>query len=117
MRSPGWATEAHGSRRRERWTIIAALTAVTYAFRVAGLLAGRRAGATATTEDSILSLIGPAVFGALIAASTFGAASGLTLDARAGGLAAAALAVALRAPVMIVVLVAVLVTAALRQVM
>jgi branched-subunit amino acid transport protein len=96
------------------WTLVLALAAAAYAFKVLGLIViGRRALPSAL--ERCLALIPAALIAALVVNDTFAAGKDLVLDARAAGVAAAALAVWRRAPLIVVVVIGAAVTAAVRQ--
>ena len=81
------------------WTTIAGLAVVTAAIKGLGpvLLGGRE---LPTWALSLISLVAPALLGALVVVETFGKGKDLVLDARAAGLAAAAVVLAMRLSVL-----------------
>ncbi|HEX7582265.1 MAG TPA: AzlD domain-containing protein [Gaiellaceae bacterium] len=62
----------------------------------------------------LLSMVGPAILGALVVTETFAHGRHLVVDARIAGVAAGAVAVLLRAPLWAVVIVGALATAVVR---
>ena len=81
------------------WTTIAGLAVATAAIKGLGpvLLGGRELPPWAL---SLISLVAPALLGALVVVETFGKGKDLVLDARAAGLAAAAVVLAMRLSVL-----------------
>jgi branched-subunit amino acid transport protein len=94
------------------WTVLA-LGAGAYAFKAVGLvvLGGRPLPASL---QSCLTLIPPAMLGALIVTNTFAVGQTLVIDARAAGVAAAAIATWRRMPFPLVIVLASAVTALVR---
>jgi hypothetical protein len=97
------------------WLLIGVLAVGTILFRLGGIQIGRRIARSSGTVLARLLYLAPAVLGGLIAAMTFTEGADLVLDARALGLVSAVLAVVLRAPALVVIGVAMLATAASRQ--
>ncbi|MEZ0069246.1 branched-subunit amino acid transport protein [Streptacidiphilus sp. MAP12-20] len=97
------------------WLAILGTAVGCYAFKLLGLSVP--AGLLDRPVVRRFAALAPiALLAALTALQTFGQAPhGLTVDARAAGLAAAGIAAWRRAPFLVVVLVAVLVTAAVRD--
>lgn len=96
------------------WTLVVALSAGAYLFKVVGLLALDRRTVPATALVFV-GLLPPALFAALIVVQTVAGPGGaVVVDARLAGLAAAAVAVRLRAPFLVVVASAMLTAAVLR---
>jgi branched-subunit amino acid transport protein len=94
------------------WTVLA-LGAGAYAFKAVGLvvLGGRPLPASL---QSCLTLIPPAMLGALIVTNTFAVGQTLVIDARAAGVAAAAIATWRRMPFPLIIVLASAVTALVR---
>jgi branched-subunit amino acid transport protein len=94
------------------WTVLA-LGAGAYACKAIGLvmLGGRPLPAPL---QSCLTLIPPAMLGALIVTNTFAVGQTLVIDARAAGVAAAAIATWRRVPFPLIILLASAVTAIVR---
>jgi hypothetical protein len=96
------------------WIVVGTLFLGTAAMKAVGPVAfgGRSLSGRGA---AVVSLVAPAILGALVVYETFNAGSrGLDLDARIVGLAAAGLGLALRLPLIAVVLVATLATALAR---
>ncbi len=98
------------------WVTIIVLAVGTYILKAVGPVgAGRRT--LPPNVGSVVMLLPPALFAALVAVQTFADdAGGITLDARAGGLLAAGVAVWFRAPFIVVVVCGVMVTALARAI-
>jgi branched-subunit amino acid transport protein len=94
------------------WTVLA-LGAGAYACKAIGLvvLGGRPLPASLQT---CLTLIPPAMLGALIVTNTFASGQSLVVDARAAGVAAAAVATWRRWPFPLIIVLASTVTALVR---
>jgi branched-subunit amino acid transport protein len=94
------------------WTVLA-LGAGAYACKAIGLvvLGGRP---LPPSLQSCLTLIPPAMLGALIVTNTFAIGQTLVIDARAAGVAAAAIATWRRVPFPLIILLASAVTAIVR---
>ena len=98
----------------EIWIVIAGLALANLAIKAtAPLIAG--SGALTERLEQHISLVIPALMGALVATGTLVDGSELVLDPRAAGVAAAALALAARAPLLTSLLVAALTTAIVRM--
>jgi len=96
------------------WTLVLALAAGAYAFKVAGVLViGSRRLPPAL--DRCLALVPAALISALIVKDTFSTGTELVLDARAAGVAVAAVAAWRRAPLIVVIFLGAAVTALVRQ--
>jgi branched chain amino acid efflux pump len=96
------------------WTLVLALAAGAYAFKVAGVLViGSRRLPPAL--DRCLALVPAALISALIVKDTFSTGTELVLDARAAGVAVAAVAAWRRAPLIVVIFLGAAVTAFVRQ--
>ena len=95
------------------WTVLAALSAVSYALKAAGplLAGGRRLGPGLRRT---LDLVAVPLLAALILVQTLGDGHRLAIDARAPALVVAAVLVWRRAPFLIVVLAAAATAALLR---
>lgn len=95
------------------WWFVIALAATAYGFKVLGLiLVGDRT--LPPVLDRCLSLIPPALIGALVVVNTLGNGRHLQFDARVVGVAAAMVAAWRRAPLIVVILVGTVVTALVR---
>lgn len=95
------------------WTLVLALAAGAYGFKVVGLLVlgGRRVPAPLLR---CLSLIPAAMISALVVKDTLSSGTELVVDARAAGVGAAVVAAGLRAPLIVVIVLGAGVTAAVR---
>jgi branched-subunit amino acid transport protein len=95
------------------WVVVIVTGVATLALKAAGpiLLGGKPLPARVT---SLVSLLAPALLGALVAIGTFAQGQRLVIDARVLGVGAAAVAIRLRAPVLLVVVLAAAVTAGAR---
>jgi branched-subunit amino acid transport protein len=97
------------------WTLVLALAAGAYAFKVAGLvIIGSRRLPPAL--ERCLALVPAALISALVVMNTFSTGNELVLDARAAGVTAAAIAAWRRAPLIVVIVLGAVVTALVRQV-
>jgi branched-subunit amino acid transport protein len=97
------------------WTLVLALAAGAYAFKVAGLvIIGSRRLPPAL--ERCLALVPAALVSALVVMNTFSTGNELVLDARAAGVTAAAIAAWRRAPLIVVIFLGAVVTALVRQV-
>ena len=97
------------------WTLVLALAAGAYAFKVAGLvIIGSRRLPPAL--ERCLALVPAALISALVVMNTFSTGNELVLDARAAGVTAAAIAAWRRAPLIVVIVLGAAVTALVRQV-
>src|SRR5688572_22459065 len=97
------------------WTLLLALAAGAYVFKVLGLVAlGGRALPPALLR--CVALLPAAVLPALVVVQTFGADRRLVVDARAAGVGVAAILAWKRAPFPVVIVSAAVVTAVVRQV-
>jgi branched chain amino acid efflux pump len=97
------------------WTLVLALAAGAYAFKVAGLvIIGSRRLPPAL--ERCLALVPAALISALVVMNTFSTGNELVLDARAAGVTAAAIAAWRRAPLLVVIVLGAAVTALVRQV-
>ena len=95
------------------WTLVFALAATAYAFKVLGfVLVGERR--LPPMLDRCLALIPAALIAALVMKDTFSAGQHLQLDARAAGVAAAVIAAWRKAPLIAVIVIGAAVTATLR---
>jgi hypothetical protein len=96
------------------WITVAALFAVTVAFKAAGPIAvGGRP--IPNPVGDVIVLVAPALLAALVVYETLVAGGGgIEVDARLVGITLAAVAVAARAPLLLVVSVAAIATAATR---
>ncbi len=95
------------------WTLVLALGAGAYAFKVLGLVViGDRTLPPAL--ERCLELIPAAMLAALIVLQTFGSGQHLQLDARAVGVGAAVVVAWRKAPLIAVILTGAAVTAAVR---
>jgi branched-subunit amino acid transport protein len=97
------------------WTLVLALAAGAYAFKVAGLviIGSRR---LPPVLERCLALVPAALISALVVMNTFSTGNELVLDARAAGVTAAAIAAWRRAPLIVVIVLGAGVTALVRQV-
>lgn len=97
------------------WTLVLALFAGAFAFKVTGLviLGGRTLPAVI---DRCLALIPAAVVTALVVKDTFSVGQELVVDARAAGIAVATVAAWRRAPLIVVIVLGAAVTAVVRQI-
>ena len=95
------------------WTLVLALAAGAYGFKVLGLvvLGGRTLPAPL---ERCLALIPAAVISALVVKDTFSIGQELVVDARAAGVAVAAVAAWQRAPLIVVIVLGATVTALVR---
>lgn len=97
------------------WTLVLALAAGAFAFKVIGMfVVGRRSLPPAV--DRCLALIPPALVTALVIKDTFSIGQHLQLDARAAGVGVAVVAVWRKAPFVVVIILAAGVTAAARAI-
>ena len=97
------------------WTLVLALAAGAYAFKVAGLvIVGSRRLPPAL--ERCLALVPAALISALVVMNTFSTGNDLVLDARAAGVSVAAIAAWRRAPLIVVIVLGAVVTALVRQV-
>ena len=95
------------------WGIVAAIGIATMAIKAAGpVLLGERP--LPVRVKSVVALLAPALFAALVGTATLGAGQSLVVDARIVGVGAAVVALALRAPTLAVVVVAALAAALAR---
>lgn len=95
------------------WTLVLALAAAAYAFKVLGLIVvGDRS--LPPVVDRCLNLIPAALIAALVAKDTFSHGQQLVVDARAAGVAAAVIAAWRKAPLIVVIVVGAAVAAGLR---
>ena len=95
------------------WTLVFALAATAYAFKVLGfVLVGERR--LPPMLDRCLALIPAALIAALVMKDTFSAGQHLQLDARAAGVAAAVIAAWRKAPLIAVIVIGAAVTATFR---
>jgi branched-subunit amino acid transport protein len=95
------------------WLVIAAVGAVTIAFKASGpvLLGDRELPPRAL---ALVEVLAPAMLAALVVTQTVGGDRDLVLDERLAGVAAGAVAVWLRAPLILVMVVAAAVAALIR---
>jgi branched-subunit amino acid transport protein len=99
----------------EVWLTVAAVGALTIAFKALGPVAiGGRA--LPPRVSGVIELLAPALLAALVVTQVFAGDRELVVDARAVGLGAAAAALALRAPILVVVAAAAAATALMRAV-
>jgi branched-subunit amino acid transport protein len=95
------------------WTLVLALGAGAYLFKVIGLVViGARQ--LPPVAERCLALIPAALLSALIVKDTFSVGQELVLDARAAGVAVAAFAAWRRAPIVVVIVIGAAVTAVVR---
>lgn len=95
------------------WTLIFALAAGAYAFKVLGLIVvGKRS--LPPVVDRCLNLIPAALIAALVAKDTFSVGQQLVVDARAAGVAAAVFAAWRRAPLIVIIVIGAAVAAGVR---
>ncbi len=95
------------------WTLVFALAATAYAFKVLGLvLVGERK--LPAMLDRCLALIPAALIAALVMKDTFSVGQHLQLDARAAGVGAAVIAAWRKAPLIAVIVIGAGVTALAR---
>lgn len=95
------------------WTAIIVLSAGSYAFKLAGLVAGDR---LAVRLAPVSGLLPAALFAAILAIMTLADGETLVFDARVVGVAVGAVAVWRRVPFVVVVVAAMAVTALFRLV-
>lgn len=95
------------------WTLVLALGAGAYAFKVLGLVVVGARSLPAVVQRC-LALIPAALLSALIVKDTFSVGRELVLDARAAGVAVAVLAAWRRAPIVVVIVLGSVVTAVVR---
>lgn len=95
------------------WTAIIVLSAGSYAFKLAGLVAGDR---LAVRLAPVSGLLPAALFAAILAIMTLADGEALVFDARVVGVAVGAVAVCRRAPFVVVVVAAMAATALFRLV-
>ena len=95
------------------WTVVLVVGAATVAIKATGpvLLGGR---ALPPRFASVVEMLAPAVFAALVVTSTAGGDEEIVLDERLVGVGVAAVAVALRAPLLLVIVIAGAATAGVR---
>jgi branched-subunit amino acid transport protein len=95
------------------WTTIAGLAVATFAIKAAGPIA---LGGRALPDWALrlISLVAPALLGALVVVETFGKGEKLVIDARVAGMAAAAAVLVARLSVLWAVGAAAVVTALVR---
>lgn len=97
------------------WTLVLALAATAYAFKVIGLVVvGDRTLPPVVAR--CLALIPAALVAAIVVKDTFSAGQQLVVDARAAGVAAAVLAAWRRLPLIAVIVIGAAVTALVRAV-
>ncbi|MGD9996992.1 MAG: AzlD domain-containing protein [Ilumatobacteraceae bacterium] len=96
------------------WTLVFALAAGAFAFKLFGFFVLGRSTLPAVVERC-LALIPAALVAALVAKDTFSVGQHLQIDARVAGVAAATVAVWRRAPFVVVIVVGAAVTAVVRQ--
>ena len=95
------------------WTLIFALAAGAYAFKVLGLIVvGKRS--LPPVVDRCLNLIPAALIAALVAKDTFSVGQQLVVDARAAGVVAAVFAAWRRAPLIVIIVIGAAVAAGVR---
>jgi branched-subunit amino acid transport protein len=96
------------------WTLVIALAAGAYLFKVTGLviLGGRT---LPSVLERCLALIPAAVISALVIKDTLTAGQDIVIDARAAGIAAAVVAAWRRAPLIAVIVIGATVTALVRR--
>lgn len=96
------------------WTLVLALAATAYAFKVLGLvvLGGRRLPAVV---ERCSALIPAALIAALVVKDTFSSGQHLEIDARVAGVAVAVIAAWRRAPLLVVIVAGAATTALLRR--
>jgi branched-subunit amino acid transport protein len=95
------------------WTLVLALAAGAYCFKVVGLVViGDRT--LPPVLERCLALIPAALIAALVVKDTFSVGQHLQIDARAAGVLAAVIAAWRRAPLILVIAVGAAVTAAVR---
>lgn len=97
----------------EVWVVIGGLAVANLAIKATGPLIAGSGGLPDRLERHI-SLVIPALMGALVATGTLADGRQLVLDPRAAGVAAAALAAAARLPMLAIMLAAALTTALVR---
>ncbi len=95
------------------WTGILVLSAGSYLFKLAGMLAGDR---FARTLAPVAALLPAALFSALVVVMSVTDGTALSVDARVVGVVAGAVAVWRRAPFIVVVVAAMAATALVRLV-
>jgi branched-subunit amino acid transport protein len=95
------------------WSLVLTLSAIAYAFKVAGLVivGGRTLPAVV---DRCLGLVPAALISALVINDTLSSAGALVIDARVVGVGVAAVAAWRKAPFVVVITLAAAVTAAAR---
>lgn len=97
------------------WTLVFALAAGAFAFKVLGLvIIGDRT--LPPVLDRCLALIPAALIAALVVKDTFSVGQQLQIDARVAGVGAAVLATWRKAPLIVVIVIGAGVTAAVRAV-
>jgi branched-subunit amino acid transport protein len=97
------------------WTLVFALAAAAYSFKVIGLVViGERQ--MPPVIERCLVLIPAALFAAIIVKDTFSVGQDLVIDARVVGIAAAVIATWRRAPMVLVIVLACAVTALVRAI-
>ena len=96
------------------WPAIIVLAAGSYALKLAGVLAGDRLATPAVAR--VVSLLPPALFGAVVAVQAFESDGRLTLDARVVGLVVAVAATWRRLPFIVIIAASMAATALTRVV-
>ena len=96
------------------WTLVFALSAGAFAFKLIGFFLLGRSTLPAVVERC-LALIPAALIAALVAKDTFSVGQTLQIDARFAGVAAATFAVWRKAPFVVVIVIGAGVTALVRQ--
>ena len=95
------------------WIVVAVVGVATIAFKAAGpVLIGRRE--LPPRIKSLVELLAPVMFIALVVTQTFGGDQEIEVDARVVGVGAAVVAIALRAHIIVAMAIAALVTALVR---
>jgi branched-subunit amino acid transport protein len=96
------------------WTLVLALSAIAYGFKVFGLvvIGGRSLPAVV---ERCLGLVPAALISALVVNDTLSSAGELVIDARVAGVAVAGIAAWRRAPFVVVIVLAAAVTAVIRS--
>jgi branched-subunit amino acid transport protein len=95
------------------WTLLLAIAAGAYLFKVVGVLVGDRLAASPTLE-AFAGLVPAALLPALVVIQTFGDGDRLVVDARLPGVLVGSLAALRGAPFWLVVLLAAATTALVR---
>lgn len=96
-----------------RWTLVLALAAGAYAFKVLGLVVVGSRPLPRLLERCLL-LVPAALLSALILSGTFADGQRLVVDARVWGIGAAAVAAWRKAPLILVIVIGAAVTAGVR---